>query len=89
MLIFSKQAAIFQSLLLLTRTKLRREHTNFVLIIRLIVRLINLVIFLANLRIKSANIREKQVRSPNILKLRLLNKDTNTFKMGDIVKAVN
>ena len=59
MLIFSKQATIFQSFSLLTRTKLRRERQNFVLIIRLIVWLINLVIFLENMRIKSANIREK------------------------------
>ena len=58
MLIFSKQATIFQPLLLLTRTKLRRERTNFVLIIRLIIWLINLVIFLANMRIKSVIIHE-------------------------------
>lgn len=69
MLIFSKQATIFQPLLLLTRTKLRRERTNFVLIIRLIVWLINLVIFLANMRIKSANIREKAGAELKYLKI--------------------
>ena len=69
MLIFSKQATIFQPLLLLTRTKLRRERTNFVLIIRLIVWLINLVIFLAIIRIKSANIREKAGAELKYLKI--------------------